>query len=124
MEICIDFDGTCVTHDYPNTGADIGAVPVLKRLLDKGHNLILFTMRSGKGLDNALQWFKENDIALYGVQYNPTQAMWTCSNKAYGQLYIDDAALGCPLKVDSDISPRPFVDWWEVEELLTKAKIL
>ena len=46
MEICIDFDGTCVTHDFPKVGKDIGAIPVLKKLIENGHNLILFTMRS------------------------------------------------------------------------------
>ena len=46
MFIAIDFDGTCVTHDYPEVGKDIGAVPVLKRLIDAGHKLILHTMRS------------------------------------------------------------------------------
>lgn len=42
MEICIDFDGTCVTHEYPKIGKDIGAVPVLKRLIETGNKLILF----------------------------------------------------------------------------------
>lgn len=44
--IGIDFDGTVVTHDFPKIGKDIGAVPILKRLVDNGHKLILFTMRS------------------------------------------------------------------------------
>lgn len=46
MIIGIDFDGTCVTHEFPDVGKDIGATPVLKELTDKGHKLILFTMRS------------------------------------------------------------------------------
>jgi hypothetical protein len=48
IEICIDFDGTCVTHEFPKVGKDIGAAPVLKELTEKGHRLILFTMRSDK----------------------------------------------------------------------------
>ena len=32
MIIAIDFDGTCVTHDFPRVGSDIGAIPVLKNL--------------------------------------------------------------------------------------------
>lgn len=48
MEIAIDFDGTCVTHEFPNVGKDIGAVPILKRLVAKGHKLILYTMRSDR----------------------------------------------------------------------------
>lgn len=118
MYICVDFDGTCVTHEYPHIGEDIGAVPVLKELTNNGHQLILFTMRSGKQLQEAVQWFAENDIPLYGVQKNPTQDSWTDSPKAYGQLYIDDAALGAPLKVDKELSKRPFIDWEQVKNLL------
>ena len=43
MDIVIDFDGTCVTHEFPLVGKDIGAIPVLKKLVENGHNLILFT---------------------------------------------------------------------------------
>ena len=118
MYICVDFDGTCVTHEYPNIGNDIGAVPVLKQLVEKGHLLILFTMRSGKELEDAVNWFNENDIPLYGVQTNPTQKRWTDSPKAYGQLYIDDAALGAPLKTDKELSDRPFVDWKYASRLI------
>lgn len=122
MDIAIDFDGTCVTHEYPHTGKDIGAQKVLKELLHKGHNLILFTMRSGIGLNNALIWFAENDIPLHGIQYNPNQTSWTSSNKCYAQLYIDDAALGCPLKYPE--KGRPYVDWIQVEEMLVNKGIL
>ena len=44
--INVDFDGTCVTHDFPQIGKEIGAAEVLKKLTYNGHNLILFTMRS------------------------------------------------------------------------------
>jgi len=133
MEICIDFDGTCVTHDYPNIGKDIGAVSVLRKLIEKGHRLILFTMRGdrinddltmGTTLTDSVNWFKENDIPLYGINRNPDQRSWTTSTKAYAQLYIDDAALGCPLTSDPAISDRPFVDWYEVLNLLIDKGIL
>lgn len=123
MDIAIDFDGTCVTHEYPDTGKEIGAYPVLKKLVEKGHNLILFTMRSGAGLENAIQWFLTNGIKLHGIQYNPTQALWTSSNKCYAQLYIDDAALGCPLIYPIG-GKRPYVDWKEVEKILTEKEII
>lgn len=118
LYIGIDFDGTCVTHEYPRVGKDIGAVPVLKKLTDSGHFLILNTMRSGKELDDAAQWFIDNDIPLYGVNENPSQKSWTLSPKVYAHLYIDDAALGCPLRMDNAVSDRPFVDWKAVEEYL------
>lgn len=122
MEICIDFDGTCVTHEYPYIGSSVGAEPVLKDLVKAGHKLILFTMRSGTTLDDAVNWFKENEIELYGINENPTQKEWTESPKAYGQLYIDDAALGIPLV--SNEPYRPHVDWDKVRALLEAKCIL
>jgi hypothetical protein len=147
MIIGVDFDGTCVTHEFPKIGKDIGAVPVLKELVANGHQLILFTMRSDivnpKGEDNelhlesgnyltdAINWFKENGIPLYGIQTNPTQHTWTTSPKAYAHLYIDDAALGCPLSVDiardgDEIKRvgRPYVDWKKVREILVFKDII
>lgn len=117
MIIGIDFDGTCVTHDYPNIGREIGAAPVLKKLSDAGHKLILWTMRSGEYLEEAIDWFESHDIPLFGVNKNPEQHTWTDSPKAYCNLYIDDAALGIPLRVSSK-EPRPYVDWNKVSTML------
>ena len=116
MYICVDFDGTCVKHEYPLVGSEIGAIPVLKELVLNKHKLILFTMRSGKELKDAEQWFVDNDIKLYASQKNPTQSRWTRSPKCYGQLYIDDAALGCPLIIEDD--EQGYVNWDKVKELL------
>ena len=143
MIIAIDFDGTCVTHEFPKVGEDIGAVPVLKELIKQGHQLILFTMRSnivnptgdanelhlesGNYLTDALKWFKDNEIPLYGIQTNPTQHTWTTSPKCYAQLYIDDAALGCPLVYGNNhvqYKERPFVDWDAVREMLIGLDII
>ena len=124
MVIAIDFDGTCVTHEYPKVGKDIGAVPVLKKLHEKGHLLILHTMRFEETERDAINWFIANDILLYGVNRNKTQWRWSKSPKIYANLYIDDAALGCPLKTDPELSDRPFVDWEAVEKLLIERGIL
>lgn len=128
MNICIDFDGTCVTHEYPLVGRDIGAVPVLKDLVKHGHNLILFTMREKIGFDrlkDAVDWFEDNGIPLYGIQTNPTQKSWTDSPKAYGELYIDDAALGVPLIFPSTATNnRPYVDWVKVRVLLEQRGLI
>ena len=117
MVIAIDFDGTCVTHEYPYMGSDIGAVPVLKELTDAGYHLVLNTMRSGKTEKEAVKWFKDNDIPLYGVNKNPDQKSWSASPKVYADLYIDDSALGVPL-TSSPTSTRPYVDWVRVREWL------
>jgi len=117
LVIAIDFDGTCVTHEYPYMGSDIGAVPVLKELTDAGYHLVLNTMRSGKTEKEAVKWFKDNDIPLYGVNKNPDQKSWSASPKVYADLYIDDSALGVPL-TSSPTSTRPYVDWVRVREWL------
>lgn len=122
MEIILDFDGTCVTHEFPHIGKDIGAIPVLKKIVENNHKLILFTMRCdshrGNYLSDAINWFKENEIELYGIQTNPTQHTWTTSPKALGNLIIDDTGINIPLLYNPNISNRPYVDWNKIEFLL------
>lgn len=135
MILAIDFDGTCVSHEFPEIGEDIGAAPVLQTLVKNGHKIILFTMRSGKLyeehniLEEAKDWFRNNEIPLYGVNINPHQHTWTESTKPYAHCYIDDAALGIPLAAFeplklSYITSRPFVYWYEVIDYLLKYKFI
>ena len=121
MVIAVDFDGTCVTHEYPRIGRYIGAQHILKRLVNEGHQLILYTMRSGKELADAVAWFQENKIELWGTNENPEQKRWTQSPKIYTHLYIDDAALGIPLCKGLK-GERLYVNWSEVEEMLFPAE--
>ena len=116
LPIAVDFDGTCVTHMFPDVGEDIGAVPVLRKLVNAGGLLILNTMRCASTLADAVEWFKINKIPLYGINLNPTQQTWTTSPKVYAEIYIDDAALGCPLIYPEDEKQRPYVDWAAVEK--------
>lgn len=127
MTLVVDFDGTCVTHEYPEIGKDIGAAPVLKRLSDKGHKIILFTMRSepvdpnGRNtLKEAVDWFERKGIKLYGINENPSQKSWTKSPKAHGNIYLDDHALGAPLKF---YKSGAFYDWEKVAIALNKVGI-
>lgn len=115
-KIALDFDGTVCVHRYPSIGKDIGAVPVLKELIFNGHQLVLNTMRSGQELEDAVEWFKDNEIPLYGINSTPGQSTWTSSPKVYAHLYIDDAALGIPLVRTG--RERPYVNWSEVREML------
>lgn len=127
LVICVDFDGTVVSHEYPCVGGDVGAVPVLKDLVDKGCKIVLFTMRSGERLDDAVRWFVRRGIPLFGVNENPEQKTWTTSPKAYGHIYIDDAALGCPLVTSDRLARetgRPYVDWAQIRKLLVEAGVL
>ena len=117
--VCVDFNGTCVMHEYPKIGADVpNAVNVLKKLNENEIKLILWTIRSGEYLDEAVGWFAERDIQIWSVNKNPQQRFWSKSPKAYANLYVDDAALGCPLKFPADETARPYADWLAIEKLL------
>ena len=121
IPICIDFDGTIVEHTYPDIGAPVpGALETMKQYQEEGALLILFTMRSGKQLAEAVKYCEDNGIKFYGVQTNPSQSTWTDSPKAYGQFFIDDAAIGCPLIYPEVIvrKVRPYVDWVKVDEIV------
>ena len=122
LYIAVDFDGTCVTHEYPYLGMDIGAVPVLQELVARGHRLILYTMRSGKLEKIAVEWFKDHGIPLFAVNENPTQKKWTKSPKVHADIYIDDSAAGCPLVYPEH--SRPYVDWVKMREWLLDEGIL
>ena len=121
MTIAVDFDGTVVKFAFPRIGEDIGAVPVLKKIIEKGHKLILLTMRSDKTLEEAVEWFRNNEIPLYGVNRNPSQWTWTKSKKVHADVYIDDQALEAPLIMENG---RGYIDWNIVEETLGKKGII
>ena len=123
MTIGIDFDGTLVSWNFPLVGKDIGAAKVCRDLVKKGVKIILYTMRNKEFLDDAVKWCKDNEIKLYGVNENPSQT-WSDSRKVHADIYIDDQALGCPLKEDKSISDRPFVDWKKVRKVLEEENIL
>ena len=121
--IGVDFDGTVVEHDYPKIGAPVdGALEVLEELINNGHKIILFTMRCGDRLEEAVEYLENNGIKLYAVNTNPTQKYWTESPKVFCHLYIDDAALGCPLIIPQ--GGKPYVDWEEVRTILVDRGIL
>ena len=123
MIIAVDYDGTVVKHKYPLVGDDCPyAVDVLKELIAHGHQLILWTMRSGKELEDAINWYKEKNITLYGINNNPQQHEWTSSLKAYAQLYIDDASLNAPLT--TDLEGNIHIDWVFVKNHLKKLGII
>ena len=123
MIIAVDFDGTVVEHVFPKVGREVpNAVAALRLLVENGHSLILWTMRSGKHLEDAVAWYSERKIPLFGINTNPTQASWTTSPKAYAQVYIDDAALGCPL-IQPEGFARPCVCWTTIMVLLHNVTI-
>lgn len=113
--IGIDFDGTCVTDLFPYIGDNIGAASVLRKLADK-NLLILYTVRDGKYLQDAVDWFKYNHINLYSVNYNPEPV--SSSPKLYCDYYIDDRNIGTPL------TDKGYVDWDKMLVLLRQNNLL
>lgn len=118
MIIAIDFDGTIVDHCFPDVGAPVpGALYWMKRFKELGAQLILWTMRSndreknGSVLTDAVKYCESNSVTFIGVNQNPNQHRWTSSPKVYAHIYIDDAALGCPLHENPRMGGRPYVDW-------------
>lgn len=124
LVIAIDFDGTCVEHDYPAIGLEVeGAVETLRALSKRGHRLILFTMRSGEKLEAAVRWFRDRKIELWAVNENPEQRSWTTSPKVYADYYIDDSALGCPIMFIDGVR-HPVVNWSKVRTMLEYNRVL
>lgn len=125
MYIGIDFDGTLVDHQYPRIGQKVPfGIETCLDLIAAGHKLILWTMRSGDTLDDAVAWCQDAGIDFFGVNSNPTQN-WSTSPKAYCHLYIDDAALGCPLVSRGHMDgARDWVDWPAVRLILVEKGVL
>ena len=118
--IAVDFDGTFVAHAYPEIGRENpNAFRVLKKLQDQGIPLILWTMRSGKALDEAVAYCENKGIIFWGINENPSQKQWTDSPKIYASIYIDDAALGCPVIWDQSTN-RHMVNWRDIEAMLIR----
>jgi hypothetical protein len=112
--IAIDFDGTIVEHHYPEIGPQCpGAFEWMKKFIEAGAKLILFTMRSGDTLIEAVDFCSTAGIRFFGVNENPSQFTWTNSPKPYAQVYIDDHGIGVPLR-DSFTVERKSVDWHNV----------
>ena len=97
MKIAVDFDGTLVEHKYPEIGKEIVfAFDTLKLLEKKGHQLILWTYRSGRELDEAVDYCRSRGIEFYAVNksYPEEDETDIKSRKIDADLFIDDRNLG------------------------------
>jgi len=95
--IAVDFDGTIVEDAYPKIGEElIFAFDTLKKLQSQGHRLILWTYRSGKKLDEAVAFCKENNLEFYAVNKNFPEEIFEekYSRKINADLFIDDRNIG------------------------------
>lgn len=84
-------------------------------MVSKGHQLILYTVRDGIYLVEAVKWFERNAIPLTYVNNNPTQPDGT-SIKIYADLCIDNANVGTPILYDEN--NHDYVNWAKLEASL------
>jgi len=116
MIIAVDFDGTIVTHEYPAIGKEIPfAIDTLKRLQKfPDYQLVLWTVREGALLDEAVEYCKERGLEFYAVNKNypeeKTDGMEPRKLKA--ELFIDDRNLG------------GLPDWGIIYRMITSGKHL
>ncbi len=116
MIIAVDFDGTIVTHEYPNIGSEVPfATDVIKRLQrELGHQIILWTSREGKYLEEAVKWCQERGVSFYAINHNHPEEKEGdegYTKKIIADIYIDDRNLngGTP-------------NWSEIYQQLSKGK--
>lgn len=97
MIIAVDFDGTIVEHKYPQIGAEIPfAIESLFSLQKEGHQLILWTYRTGELLDEAIEYCKSKGLEFYAINKNYPEEVFdeNISRKIYADIYVDDRNIG------------------------------
>ncbi len=97
MIIAIDFDGTIVEHKYPSIGKPFPfAFETLEALQKNGHQIILWTYRNGKELDEAVKFCHTKGVEFYAVNKNYPEEEYdqTAPRKIHADIYIDDRNLG------------------------------
>jgi hypothetical protein len=136
--IYLDFDGTCVEHDYPNIGRyNPHSLNVIKRLIDSGHDIILNTYRveiNHTALMQALNWFSNawhfldddsidinitryTEYKVYPHTYDLNQI------KESKIIYIDDIANKIPL-IKAKMVNGLMVDWKTIESDLESIGVI
>ena len=97
--IAVDFDGTIVTHEYPKIGTELPfATETLKMLIKDHHRLILWSVREGKLLDEAVEWCRERGVEFWAVNKDyPEESVESnnhFSRKLKADWFIDDRGIG------------------------------
>lgn len=96
MVIAVDFDGTIVEHKYPQIGKTIPfAFDTLKQLQNENHTLILWTVREGELLQEAIKFCAANGLYFFAHNANfPEEDRTTAPRKLKADLFIDDRNFG------------------------------
>lgn len=99
MTIAVDFDGTIVRHRYPEIGSEIPfATQTLRMLIEDGHRLILWTVREGELLQEAVDWCSKRGVEFYAINKDfPEEDINKnehFSRKLKVDMWIDDRNVG------------------------------
>lgn len=101
MIIAVDFDGTIVEHKYPQIGKEIPfATATLRQLMKDGHKLILWSVREGELLQEAVDWCEERGVRFYAINADldedtaDKRGTAHFSRKIKAHLFIDDRNVG------------------------------
>ena len=100
MTIAVDFDGTIVEHEYPKIGREKPfATETLKMLIADHHRLILWSVREGELLEEAIQWCRDRGVEFYAVNKDFPEEQGTDNNQYFSRkvkadLFIDDRNIG------------------------------
>ena len=97
MIIAVDFDGTIVEHEYPKIGKPIPfAFDVLKKLQqEEHHTLILWTVREGRLLEEAVNYCSKNGVEFYAANKNyHEEEVGDNPRKLMADIFIDDKNIG------------------------------
>lgn len=99
MIIAVDFDGTIVEHKYPEIGQEVPfAIDTLKMLIKDQHRLILWSVREGALLDEAVEWCRARGVEFYSVNKDYPEEEKEKNNhfsrKLKADFFIDDRNVG------------------------------
>ena len=99
MVIGVDFDGTIVEDKYPEIGTEIPfATETLRMLIKQQHRVILWTVREGKLLQDAVDWCRERGVEFYSINkdYPEEKEEWNnhFSRKIKANVFIDSHNVG------------------------------
>jgi hypothetical protein len=97
VRIAVDFDGTIVENRFPTIGEPmLFAFETLKAMQKRGMLLILWTVRKGKELDEAVEFCRQNGIVFYAVNANYPEEKYDAdvSRKIEADIFIDDRNIG------------------------------
>lgn len=100
MTIAVDFDGTIVEHRYPEIGDEVPfATETLRQLIADKHKLILWSVREGKLLDDAVEWCRKRGVEFWAVnkdypEENGAESNQHFSRKIKADIFIDDRNIG------------------------------